>query len=248
MKFTQYYLDCLSQASYLDRRRDRPAERWWSTRGATPTNTCATHAEAAGLTIEMDHRDALPRRLLVGPPSSSPLMRPAPRSRSRRWPRPSSRRGNSPTANGTRTRRGRARDPAHARVTRPESVSIVVWEHAGDDDAPRRADRRHAVHRRRRPPRPAGVDRFTATSWPTSSTTACTTSCCRCPTPPGCIPAHGAGSACGKNLSTETWSTIGGAAHAANYALLAADKRAVHRAGHRGPAPGARATASTTPC
>ena len=35
-------------------------------------------------------------------------------------------------------------------------------------------------------------------------------------------PAHGAGSACGKNLSTETWSTIG-EQRATNYALLADD-------------------------
>jgi len=36
-------------------------------------------------------------------------------------------------------------------------------------------------------------------------------------------PAHGAGSACGKNLSTETWSTMG-EQKATNYALLAPDK------------------------
>ena len=39
-----------------------------------------------------------------------------------------------------------------------------------------------------------------------------------CPTPPGCGPAHGAGSACGKNLSTATMSTIGEQRHD-NYAL-----------------------------
>jgi rhodanese-related sulfurtransferase len=36
-------------------------------------------------------------------------------------------------------------------------------------------------------------------------------------------PAHGAGSACGKNLSTDTWSTMGDQ-RATNYALLAPDK------------------------
>ena len=36
-------------------------------------------------------------------------------------------------------------------------------------------------------------------------------------------PAHGAGSACGKNLSTDTWSTIGDQ-RVNNYALLAPDK------------------------
>ena len=37
-------------------------------------------------------------------------------------------------------------------------------------------------------------------------------------------PAHGAGSACGKNLSTETWSTIGDQLET-NYALVAPDKQ-----------------------
>ena len=37
-------------------------------------------------------------------------------------------------------------------------------------------------------------------------------------------PAHGAGSACGKNLSTDTWSTIG-EQRRSNYALLAEDKQ-----------------------
>ncbi|MFK7920190.1 MAG: rhodanese-like domain-containing protein, partial [Ilumatobacter sp.] len=38
-------------------------------------------------------------------------------------------------------------------------------------------------------------------------------------------PAHGAGSACGKNLSSDTWSTIG-EQRRSNYALLAEDKQA----------------------
>ncbi len=38
-------------------------------------------------------------------------------------------------------------------------------------------------------------------------------------------PAHGAGSACGKNLSSETWSTIG-EQRATNYALVAPDREA----------------------
>ena len=37
-------------------------------------------------------------------------------------------------------------------------------------------------------------------------------------------PAHGAGSACGKNLSTDRWSTIGDQKRT-NYALRAPDKR-----------------------
>ena len=48
-------------------------------------------------------------------------------------------------------------------------------------------------------------------------------------------PAHGAGSACGKNLSTETVSTIGEQKRT-NYALGADERRAVHRRRHRRPA------------
>ncbi len=51
-----------------------------------------------------------------------------------------------------------------------------------------------------------------------SSTTRSTSSSSRCPTRPRCFPAHGAGSACGKNLSTETVSTIG-EQRRTNYAL-----------------------------
>ena len=48
-------------------------------------------------------------------------------------------------------------------------------------------------------------------------------------------PAHGAGSACGKNLSTETVSTIG-EQRLANYALAPMTRGRVRRPGHRGPA------------
>ena len=51
-------------------------------------------------------------------------------------------------------------------------------------------------------------------------------------------PAHGAGSACGKNLSTETVSTIGEQKRT-NYALGTDDRGAVHRRRHRRPALGA---------
>ena len=56
-------------------------------------------------------------------------------------------------------------------------------------DAPvRRADGRHAVHRRRRPPRSARVARLERrASWRACSTTRCATSCCRCRTTRSCI-------------------------------------------------------------
>ena len=59
------------------------------------------------------------------------------------------------------------------------------------------------------------------------------------------FPAHGAGSACGKNLSTDLWSTMGDQKHDE---LRAARPRQadVHGARHRGTATRRRATSSTT--
>ena len=51
------------------------------------------------------------------------------------------------------------------------------------------------------------------------------TSCCRCPTRAWSIPAHGAGSLCGKALSKETFSTIG-EQRRSNYALQPMSKAA----------------------
>ena len=56
------------------------------------------------------------------------------------------------------------------------------------------------------------------TRWPGASTTRCTTSCCRLPDATRVFPAHGAGSSCGRQLSTETSSTLG-EQRQANYAL-----------------------------
>lgn len=50
-------------------------------------------------------------------------------------------------------------------------------------------------------------------------------------------PAHGAGSACGKNLSTELWSTMGEQRRTTNYARCAPSGQGdLRRPGHRGPA------------
>ena len=108
--------------------------------------------------------------------------------------------------------------PGHS----PESISIVVYDRAeGRRGAVRGADGGHAVHRRRGPPRPArGARVERPRSWPACCTTRCTTSSCACPTTRCVYPTHGAGSLCGKNLSTDTVSTIG-AQRRYNYALAA---------------------------
>ena len=72
-----------------------------------------------------------------------------------------------------------------------------------------------------------------ASSWP-------------CPTQVRVFPAHGAGSACGKNLSTERQSTIG-EQRRINYACQPMTEEEFVAAGHRGPARSAGVLRSTTP-
>ena len=72
----------------------------------------------------------------------------------------------------------------------------------------RRADRRRAVHRRRRPAGPARLDRpHRRRAGPHAPRLG--PRLLALPDEVRVFPAHGAGSACGKNLSTERWSTIG---------------------------------------
>ena len=126
--------------------------------------------------------DPLPRRLRRRAPRAA-------RARGRAHPPRRRGRGGVPVHADGRRRRpcSSARSvstvletPGHS----PESISILVYDPARRDDEPvRGADRRHAVHRRRRSPRPARrarVERRGARR--ACSTTRCTTSWCRCPT------------------------------------------------------------------
>ena len=215
MIFAQYYLDCLSQASYLiadettgravvvDPRRDvaeyladaaraRPARsRASSTPTSTPTSSPGTWSwpQATGAWIGYGQRAA---------EAEYPIRR---------------------LADGERISLGDVtlqimETPGHT----PESISVLVFEHAGRRVALRRADRRRAVHRRRRPAGPARLDRRAQpTSSAGCSTTAIQHKLMALPDAVRVFPAHGAGSACGKNLSTERQSTIG-EQRATNYA------------------------------
>ena len=129
MFFTQYYLDCLSQASYLIG-DETTGRRSSSTRAATSRST-STDAEAHGL----HHRRA------SSTPTSTPTSSPG-TSSSRRRPAPGSataRRGERgvPGPPPRRRRTHRLGDvaleimetPGHT----PESISVLVYEHAGDE-------------------------------------------------------------------------------------------------------------------
>ncbi len=115
----------------------------------------------------------------------------------------------------------------------------MVYEHADDTGPLRRADRRHAVHRRRRPPDLLASIGFTREELADKLYDSLHDKLMTLPDATRVYPAHGAGSACGKNLSTDLWSTMG-EQKATNYALRAPDKATFMEPGHRGPAAGTR--------
>ena len=130
MIFTQYYLGCLSHASYLDRRRDdraggrrrSPARRRGSTSttpprdGLTIERVIETHFHADFLSghLELAARDRRRRSATARPPTPS--------SRSSR------------SHDGERLELGEvdARDPRTRPGHTPESICVVVYEHADD--------------------------------------------------------------------------------------------------------------------
>jgi hydroxyacylglutathione hydrolase len=218
MIFTQYYLDCLSQASYLigdettgravvvDPRRD----------AAEYVRDAAEHGLRIELIIETHfHADFLSGHLELAAATGAEI-------------------GFSSVATTDfdsvalehRTRRSLGDVQLEFRHTpghTPESLSIVVWEHA-EDDVPYavltgdtlfigdvgRPDLLSSVGRT--------SDELAGLLYDSLHEQLLTL-----PDTTRVYPAHGAGSACGKNLSTDTWSTIG-EQRLTNYALRAPDK------------------------
>ncbi|NND74568.1 MAG: MBL fold metallo-hydrolase [Ilumatobacter sp.] len=220
MKFAQYYLDCLSQASYLigDESTGRAVV-------VDPRRDVAEYirdAAADGLTIELViethfHADFLSGHLELAAATGAEIGF----SDVAETEFPSRR-----LADGERIVLGDVvleirHTPGHT----PESISVVVWEHA-DDETPYgvltgdtmfigdvgRPDLLSSVGHTR--------EELAAKLYDSLHGQLLTL-----PDETRVYPAHGAGSACGKNLSTDTWSTIGDQ-RATNYALQAADKQA----------------------
>ena len=106
----------------------------------------------------------------------------------------------------------------------PESISIVVWEHA-DDAVPYGVLTGDAlfIGDVGRPDLLASLG-FTRDELADQLYDSLHDKLLTLPDATRVYPAHGAGSACGKNLSTETWSTIGNQ-RVENYALLAPDRQ-----------------------
>jgi len=218
MKFTQYYLDCLSQASYLI--ADETTGRAVVVDPRRDIDEYVRDATAAGLTIELViethfHADFLSGHLELAKATGAEIG-----FSSVAETEFASRK----LADGERISLGDVvleirHTPGHT----PESISIVVWEHA-DDDAPYGVLTGDTlfIGDVGRPDLLASIG-FTKEELAASLYDSLHDQILTLPDSTRVYPAHGAGSACGKNLSTDTWSTIGDQRET-NYALLADSK------------------------
>jgi hydroxyacylglutathione hydrolase len=218
MIFNQYYLECLSHASYLvgDPTTGRAVV-------VDPQRDIAEYvrdAEEAGLTIELVlethfHADFLSGHLELAAATGAAIGFSAVAEtefESRKL------------ADGERIELGEVvlqilHTPGHT----PESMSIVVYEHA-DDEVPYGVLTGDAlfVGDVGRPDLLASLG-YTRDELGEMLYDSLHTKLMTLPDATRVFPAHGAGSACGKNLSTELSSTIG-EQRTSNYALMAPDK------------------------
>lgn len=218
MKFTQYYLDCLSHASYLigDETTGRAVV-------VDPRRDIAEYvkdAEEAGLTIELVlethfHADFLSGHLELAAATGAEI-------------------GFSSVAeaefdirslaDGERISLGEVTlEIRHTPGHTPESISIVMWEKP-EDEVPFGVLTGDTlfIGDVGRPDLLASIG-FTREELADQLYDSLHNKLMPLPDETKVYPAHGAGSACGKNLSTDTVSTIG-EQRASNYALRAPDK------------------------
>jgi glyoxylase-like metal-dependent hydrolase (beta-lactamase superfamily II)/rhodanese-related sulfurtransferase len=219
MIFTQYYLDCLSQASYLI--GDETTKRAVVVDPRRDIGEYVSDAEAAGLTIELVlethfHADFLSGHLELAEATGAEI-------------------GYSsvaeaefpvrPLADGEKISLGEVTlEILHTPGHTPESMSIVVWERP-DDEVPYGVLTGDTlfIGDVGRPDLLASIG-FTRDELADKLYDSLHNKLMPLPDATRVYPAHGAGSACGKNLSTDTWSTMG-EQKASNYALLAPDKQ-----------------------
>lgn len=218
MKFTQYYLDCLSQASYLI--GDETSGRAVVVDPRRDVDEYVRDVAEAGLTIELVlethfHADFLSGHLELAAATGAEI-------------------GLSSVAepefefraleDGERISLGDVQlEILHTPGHTPESMSIVVYEHA-DDEVPYGVLTGDTlfIGDVGRPDLLASVG-FTRDELAEKLYDSLHDKLMPLPDSTRVYPAHGAGSACGKNLSTDTWSTMGDQ-RATNYALKAPDR------------------------
>ncbi len=218
MKFIQYYLDCLSHASYLvaDETTGRAVV-------VDPQRDIAEYladAEDLGLSIELViethfHADFLSGHLELAKATGAKIVFSSIAETEFE---------SVGVADGERYSLGEVtlefrHTPGHT----PESLSIVVYEHA-DDEIPYGVLTGDAlfIGDVGRPDLLASIG-FTREELADKLYDSLHNKLMTLPDATRVYPAHGAGSACGKNLSTDLWSTMGDQ-KATNYALRAPDK------------------------
>ncbi len=219
MKFTQYYLDCLSQASYLI--GDESTGRAVVVDPRRDVDEYVRDAAAAGLKIELViethfHADFLSGHLEMAAAVGAEIGF----SSVAETEFPSRKLADGEVISLGDVKLQILHTPGHT----PESISIVVWEHAEDSEpyGVLTGDTLF-IGDVGRPDLLASIG-FTRDELADQLYDSLHTKLLPLPDATRVFPAHGAGSACGKNLSTETSSTMG-EQRASNYALLAPDRK-----------------------
>ncbi len=234
MKFIQYYLDCLSHASYLI--GDESTGRAVVIDPQRDIGEYLTDAEKLGLKIELViethfHADFLSGHLELANATGARIVYSSVAAPEFDY---------LPVADGERYSLGEVtleflHTPGHT----PESMSIVVYEHPGDT-VPYGVLTGDTlfIGDVGRPDLLASIG-FTREELADKLYDSLHDKLMPLPDATRVYPAHGAGSACGKNLSTELWSTIGDQKQD-NYALRAPDKASFMQLVTEGqpPAPG----------
>ncbi len=218
MKFTQYYLDCLSQASYLI--GDETTGRAVVVDPRRDVGIYLRDAEAEGLTIELViethfHADFVSGHLELAAATGAEIGFSSVASTEF---------GSRPLGDDERISLGEVElEIRHTPGHTPESLCIVVRENA-DDEVPYGVLTGDTlfIGDVGRPDLLSSVG-FTRAELAGQLYTSLHTRLLTLPDATRVFPGHGAGSACGKNLSADTVSTIG-EQRASNYALLAPDE------------------------
>ena len=227
MLFNEYYLDCLSHASYLI--GDTANRRAVVVDPQRDIGEYVADAEAAGVMIDAViethfHADFVSGHLELARATGARIVYSS--VAETEFESVGGGRRGAPPARPGRGGSGGTRVPAHprpyARVDEHRGVRACIRPRRRPRPV-RGADRRHPLHRRRRPPRFARLDRIHPRRARRPALRQPPRQVDDAPRRTRVFPAHGAGSACGKNLSTELSSTIG-IQRATNYALRAPDK------------------------
>ena len=218
MKFNQYYLECLSHASYLI--GDETTGRAVVVDPQRDVSEYIADAKEMGMTIELViethfHADFLSGHLELAEATGAKIVYSSVAKPEFDF---------MPVEDGERYSLGDVQlEFLHTPGHTPESLSIVIYEHA-DDAVPYGVLTGDTlfIGDVGRPDLLASIG-FTRDELADKLYDSLHNKLMPLPDATKVYPAHGAGSACGKNLSTELWSTMG-EQRLSNYALRAPDK------------------------